>query len=70
METTKAKLSKACKKTKTGVVNASLFVAEKTKKAFVYTKEHIQTSVEQPKIQMASNDFQFTYYICTYQIKC
>lgn len=51
METTKAKLSKACKKTKTGVVNASLFVAEKTKKAFVYTKEHIQTSVEQSKIQ-------------------
>ena len=33
METTKEKLLKAWKKTKTGVVNASFFVAEKTKKA-------------------------------------
>ena len=50
METTKDKLLKAWKKTKSGIVNASLFVADKTKKAFNYTKDHIESSIEQSRI--------------------
>ena len=48
---TKEKLYDLWNKTKTGVVNASTYVADKSKQAFNYAKDHVKVAIDNSKLQ-------------------